>query len=201
MQTSSFGRAAAIIAALTLAPLGSAYAGGWVVSGRPGFAPPMRMGAPFRAAPRAFGGPGFFRHGAGPTGPFARFDGGPSGRFGNARFAPLGQFARRGQFARPGRTVGWPLGGAQIIPIGIAGGGYAPRASPYIAFDQERPVNAYVWAPINVSVAAPAFGCADDASPTRPGGPRIITFERPHQTGSAEKMPIIIYGTGPRPGC
>jgi hypothetical protein len=190
MQTSSISLAAAVAAVLTVASFDSASAGGWVVSGRPGFGPMHFVAPPFRPTPGAFGRfgqAGFFHHG--PPGPFFAAGAPPFRRFGAA------------SFQIPGRSGFFPFGGAQIVPVGIAGG-YAPAPSPYVASMEEPPVRAVIWAPINVSVVAPAAGCADGESElAAPGGPKIIAVGPPAEAGNAENGPVIIYGTGSRRGC
>ncbi|MGO8833714.1 MAG: hypothetical protein ACLQE9_13000 [Roseiarcus sp.] len=171
MQTSSISLAAA--AALTVASLNSATAGGWIVSGRPNFVPPMRMVAPpmHPASGRFFpmGHVGFFHQGPGPGTPFSRFGRGP--------FFPSG-FASFGYAPAPAAP------GPYLVSVG------EPSARPII------------WAPVNVSVIAPGPGCVDDESPlAATGGPKIITLGEPPPSDHPEKMPVVIYGTQSRGGC
>ena len=171
MKTSSIGLAVA--AALTVASLNSATAGGWIVSGRPNFLPPMRMVAPpMNPAPGRFfpmGQVGFFHHGPGQGTPFFPF--------GRAPFFPLG-FASFGYVPAPASP------------------------SPYLVSVGEPSARPMIWAPINVSVVAPGPGCVEGESQLAPtGGPKIIAVGEPPRSDHPEKMPVVIYGTQSRVGC
>jgi len=182
MKTSSFGLATA--AALTIASLSSATAGGWIVSGQPHFVQPANMVAPSGnwTAGRfgSFGQSGFhgwWGHGS----PF--FPGGFAGSFN--RFGPLGQPGFRNGFGQ----------GALFFPGGFVGG-----TGPYPSEAGPPPASASIWAPINLTVVTAPADCVDGYPRAASGGPKIITFSEPPRQ-SSEKLPVVIYGTQPRRGC
>lgn len=99
------------------------------------------------------------------------------------RFGPFGQNGFRHGWGQPAPFV--PLGVGAVVAPGL-----------YPAEGGQPPAPPIIWAPIEVTLAAPGCAYGYPQAAAIGGGPRIITIGAPSRSARSRKMPIVIYGTG-----